>query len=366
MARTSIGLLVVALLAGTALVGAATADAAMPVAKAARGHVLARQYLRSEVGGYVRARSGESIFVPPGVMSRAGFVTITAHGPGVYDVHVGAPWHGTVAISMPLRRRTDTILHNVGGVWLTEGQRQGERTVWVTQLSWFTTLVSKAVDKVSGALCLSFSLSEIADCVVQKVGSHVDGKLVSWIESKLPQNCVVQLVASGVGSVAGGPAAVVLSIIKQAMSGSCTGSAGEVGFKVPSNPNPTPTSGGPASVPTQTPPPTVPAPTQPTPIEPSPPQTFSEQETPNHPVNTFTDYDNASGEGTPVAAGEWVQVSCKVYDPTIASVNPDGYWYRIASSPWNDAFYSPANTFMNGDPYGGPYTHNTDFNVPDC
>jgi hypothetical protein len=99
---------------------------------------------------------------------------------------------------------------------------------------------------------------------------------------------------------------------------------------------------------------------------PPPPQTWSEQETPNHPVNTFTDYHNASGMGPAVAAGQWVQVSCKVYDPTIGSVNPDGYWYRIASSPWNNAYYSPANTFMNGDPYGGPYTHNTDFNVPNC
>jgi hypothetical protein len=99
---------------------------------------------------------------------------------------------------------------------------------------------------------------------------------------------------------------------------------------------------------------------------PPPPQTWSEQETPNHPVNTFTNYHNASGMGPPIAAGQWVSVSCKVYDPTIQSVNPDGYWYRIASSPWNGAYYSPANTFMNGDPYGGPYTHNTDFAVPNC
>jgi hypothetical protein len=104
----------------------------------------------------------------------------------------------------------------------------------------------------------------------------------------------------------------------------------------------------------------------PPPPPPPPPTTWSEQETPNHPVNTFTDYHNASGIGQPIAAGQWVQVSCKVYDPTIASVNPDGYWYRIATSPWNNAYYSPANTFMNGDPYGGPYTHNTDFNVPNC
>jgi hypothetical protein len=102
------------------------------------------------------------------------------------------------------------------------------------------------------------------------------------------------------------------------------------------------------------------------PPPPAPPTTWAEQETPNHPVNTFANYHNASGMGPAIAAGQWVQVSCRVYDPTIASVNPDGYWYRIASSPWNNAYYAPANTFMNGDPYGGPYTHNTDFSVAVC
>jgi hypothetical protein len=107
-------------------------------------------------------------------------------------------------------------------------------------------------------------------------------------------------------------------------------------------------------------------PSGPPPPSPPPPTTWSEQETPNHPVNSFSNYHNASGQGPAVAAGQWIQVSCKVYDPFIASVNPDGYWYRIASPPWNNAYYSPANTFMNGDPYGGPYTHNTDFAVANC
>lgn len=99
---------------------------------------------------------------------------------------------------------------------------------------------------------------------------------------------------------------------------------------------------------------------------PPPPPTYTETETFHHPVNTFLNNHNASGLGPPIVAGQSVQVSCKVYDPTILSVNPDGYWYRIASSPWNNAFYSPANTFLDGDPPDGPYTHNTDFNVPDC
>src|SRR5208283_3177965 len=42
--------------------------------------VVARQYVEPEIGAYVRARSGVSIFVPPGVMTRFGYVTITAHG----------------------------------------------------------------------------------------------------------------------------------------------------------------------------------------------------------------------------------------------------------------------------------------------
>jgi hypothetical protein len=83
-------------------------------------------------------------------------------------------------------------------------------------------------------------------------------------------------------------------------------------------------------------------------------------------VNTFLNYHNASGMGPRIAPGAWVEVSCKVHDGTIASVNPDGYWYRIASAPWNDQYYAPANTFMNGDPWGGPYSHNTDFSVPEC
>ena len=65
---------------------------------------------------------------------------------------------------------------------------------------------------------------------------------------------------------------------------------------------------------------------------------------------------------------QWVDVYCKVRPPsTIASANPDGYWYRIASAPWNGSYYAVANTFWNGDVPGHlPYTHNTDFLIPDC
>lgn len=71
--------------------------------------------------------------------------------------------------------------------------------------------------------------------------------------------------------------------------------------------------------------------------------------------------------GAKISAMSWVAVSCKVYAPQIASANPDGYWYRIASAPWSNAYYAVANTFWNGDiPGQRPYTHNTDFAVADC
>jgi hypothetical protein len=70
--------------------------------------------------------------------------------------------------------------------------------------------------------------------------------------------------------------------------------------------------------------------------------------------------------GPKIAPLQQVDVSCKRFDPSINSVSPDGYWYRIATNPWNNQYYSPANTFFNGDPLNGPYSHNTDFAVPDC
>jgi surface antigen len=93
--------------------------------------------------------------------------------------------------------------------------------------------------------------------------------------------------------------------------------------------------------------------------------TWSEQEG-HYGVNTFTDPYNASGMAARIAPAQVVQVSCRVYAPQIESANPDGWWYRIQSGPWSDAYYSPANTFMNGDPWNGPYTHNTDWAVAVC
>jgi hypothetical protein len=100
---------------------------------------------------------------------------------------------------------------------------------------------------------------------------------------------------------------------------------------------------------------------------PPPPATYTEQNW-RYNARTFTNIHNASGEGASIPPGATVQVSCKIIDPTtvVTSVFPDGYWYRIASPPWNNAYYSPANLFLNGDPWDGPWTHPTDWSVPDC
>ena len=94
-------------------------------------------------------------------------------------------------------------------------------------------------------------------------------------------------------------------------------------------------------------------------------RTHTEQEFNPNGAPTFL-YLDGSGAGIPVAYGQYVQVSCKVYSTIVKSTMPDGYWYRLASMPWDDHYYAAANTFGNGDKMDGPYTHNTDWRVPNC
>lgn len=100
---------------------------------------------------------------------------------------------------------------------------------------------------------------------------------------------------------------------------------------------------------------------------PAPGNTWTEQSGSNG-SPTFQNVSNASGQGQTIPPMTNVQVSCKVKpSSTIGSASPDGYWYRIASPPWNNNYFAVANTFWNGDvPGQKPYTHNTDFAVADC
>jgi hypothetical protein len=109
-----------------------------------------------------------------------------------------------------------------------------------------------------------------------------------------------------------------------------------------------------------------PLPTRPAPA-PSPRRAPVPERQSSRGADTFRNPYNASGMGPRIPANQRVDVSCKVYAPQIKSANPDGYWYRIASAAWSDAYYAVANTFRNGDiPGHPPYTHNTDWSVPAC
>jgi hypothetical protein len=84
-------------------------------------------------------------------------------------------------------------------------------------------------------------------------------------------------------------------------------------------------------------------------------------------ASTYANPHTLSEPGNPVEPGQTVKVICRVYAPEPPSVNPDGYWYRLASLPWNGRYYAPANSFWNGDiPGHRPYTHNTDKRIPIC
>jgi transcriptional regulator with XRE-family HTH domain len=94
-------------------------------------------------------------------------------------------------------------------------------------------------------------------------------------------------------------------------------------------------------------------------------RTYPEEEYNKNGASTFR-FLNGSSPGQPLEFREFIQVSCKIHNTALQSAQPDGYWYRISSFPWDNHYYAVANTFLNGDPPSGPYTHNTDFEVPNC
>ncbi|MCF6736948.1 hypothetical protein [Blastococcus sp. KM273129] len=93
--------------------------------------------------------------------------------------------------------------------------------------------------------------------------------------------------------------------------------------------------------------------------------TLVEEEAGSIGANTFADPRTLSGRGAPVPPHTTIHVRCRYYAPSVPSVSPDGFWYLIETEPWN-GLWTPANSYMNGDPPGGPYLHNTDLAVPVC
>jgi hypothetical protein len=103
------------------------------------------------------------------------------------------------------------------------------------------------------------------------------------------------------------------------------------------------------------------------PPPPPPPPASTWSETVGGVTHTWTNYTNAGGtQGPSIQTGQTVQVACKVQGFRVA--DGDTWWYRIASSPWNSAYYASADAFYNngatsGSLIGTPFV---DPNVPDC
>ncbi len=81
---------------------------------------------------------------------------------------------------------------------------------------------------------------------------------------------------------------------------------------------------------------------------------------------TFANAANESGPGTRVNGT--VQVSCVLTGLVVASLNNDPWYYRVASSPWSNAYYSPADDYYNNGQTSGSLANGVlvDPNVPLC
>ena len=129
------------------------------------------------------------------------------------------------------------------------------------------------------------------------------------------------------------------------------------------NPVPTARPTAPTVAPPRTPAPTPVAP--PTAAPPPAPRTYAE--TAGGVVHTWTNYSNAGGQqGASIPTGATVQVACRITGFAVA--DGDTWWYRLASGPWNGAYYASADAFYNNGQTSGSL-HGTPFvdpNVTTC
>lgn len=110
---------------------------------------------------------------------------------------------------------------------------------------------------------------------------------------------------------------------------------------------PTPT---PVSSPTQ---PAAPAPSTPAaPASGQSPSSETYAETTGGVTHTWTNYMNAGGtQGPSIPSNTTVQISCALTGFKVADGNT--WWYRIASSPWSNAYYASADAFYNNGQTSG-------------
>jgi hypothetical protein len=84
------------------------------------------------------------------------------------------------------------------------------------------------------------------------------------------------------------------------------------------------------------------------------------------PTHTFTNYHDATGQGASIPDNSTVQVACRAEGFRVE--DGDTWWYQIASSPWNYAYWASADAFYNDGRTSGSLkgTPPVDPNVPVC
>jgi hypothetical protein len=95
-------------------------------------------------------------------------------------------------------------------------------------------------------------------------------------------------------------------------------------------------------------------------------KTFTEQAGSGTSKPTFRDPRYFKGPGPSVQPGQRIEVVCRFLDPNAPPSVKPGWWYLIATAPWNRNYYTVANSYLNGDPPDGPFITDVDNGVPVC
>ncbi len=79
---------------------------------------------------------------------------------------------------------------------------------------------------------------------------------------------------------------------------------------------------------------------------------------PTVPITLYRDYINASVPSPEmIPPSTPVTVSCTTQGQPLNSNPSDDNWYRVASAPWENEYYAPADAFYNGAPTSAPFAH---------
>ena len=97
-------------------------------------------------------------------------------------------------------------------------------------------------------------------------------------------------------------------------------------------------------------------------------ETFTQQVHTSNPAGTTTFQDplGFGGQGPRVLPSQRVEVVCRFHDPNAPATVRPGWWYLIASPPWNREYWTPANSYLNRDPLEEPPPTDVNEDVPVC